>query len=679
MPDILLGEGKEGRVYRKGDEVVKVFHGGVISDDAGRRLVDLVAGFGDPFPDGVTMGKEGGAWVVRYPWFESEPVNGVSKKELVEYLVKAGGLRVIADNFKLSNLRRRAGRLVYIDVGRHIRAFNRSTFRDVCAKAFALFQGMSEEQLVSEFDGLRQSGGVERIPGFASFYTEVVGRVASSFWAACPRPTAAAVGGDVTLLIKCCAMDSAYLERQVGHIVHRLSYPRGFKEIVLSIDPKVGSFLRQHSSGDLESLRIAARRLLVQGVIDRVVESRGGVDEIVAVNLRWFGVPSAQTHTASGIPVYPQIWAFEQIGTRYVLQADCDVLICRDDFTHDYLSEMLAAHAEDGVMGIGFNIPQRPSSSARAYAAPVGEFKPEVRLGLFDLMRLRAALPLPNRLSGAHLEYGWYQALHRALSLNGWRCLRGGDPRTTYIHPLNTAKRLPGFLDRVRRCVESGRVPDAQHGKWDLVENPGDWTASLPRHKLFVALAATHSDSSKVTRCASSIAGQDNQDFGVVVIDDATAPAGVAELIALLNIYGVQAQVIPSLDGLVELHDNAPHVLLLASDEALMSPSAIAQLKMLVDESNAGQAGCLCDSAGLRKSPRFGLAAMYVGEVAERQCLSPRCFVASSGVVVLPDVRGRYPSCVTLDVFAETPAHGGNRRPPVMAGFVVWNERGCGR
>lgn len=119
--DELLGEGKEGAVYRQGHEVVKFFKPGVFSDETGARLIELVKAFRPPFPDGVCFGKEGAIWVARYPWFDSEQVDALDLDEVKEYLIAAGKLRVIADNFKMSNLRRQSGKLVYVDVGRHIR------------------------------------------------------------------------------------------------------------------------------------------------------------------------------------------------------------------------------------------------------------------------------------------------------------------------------------------------------------------------------------------------------------------------------------------------------------------------------------------------------------------------------------------------------------------------------
>ncbi len=678
MADRLLGEGKEGKVYRRGDEVVKVFHEGLLDQATATKLADLSAAFRDPFPSGVRIGKEDGRWIVRYPWFESEPVVSLSEEEVRAYLIKAGRLKVIADNFKLSNLRRRDGQLVYIDVGRHIRPLNRSTFRDVCAKAYALLRGLGEDRLVSDFGGIREAGGVQDMPGFSDFYQGIVLRIAETFWQDCPRPAPADSSEDVTLLIKCCAMDSAYLERQVGHLVYRLSAPRRFKEVMLSIDAKVGTFLRQHSKGDLAAVRASARRLVEQGVVDRVVEAPTGKDQVADLNARWFGVSCAETHNSSGVPVYPQLWAFEQVGTRYVLQADCDVLICRHDHSHDYLAEMVSAHGEPGVMGVGFNIPHPLSSSFKAYAAPAGEYKPEVRLGLFDLSRLMGSLPWPNQLAGSHLRYGWYHSLHQAMKRNGWKCLRGGDPRTSFIHPLNSAKQQSQFLDNVRRRVESGLIPVVQHGKWDLVEDLLPWSAPFDDQEFTVALSASSCDRTSLLRCVASLAGQDDRDFGIVVLECVSAPARTAEIVALLNAYGLRASVVSGLSELNRRPMPSSFVLRLGTDEALMSAGAITQLRFAAKESQMAPGACFCDSEPLRRSAHFGLGKMYEGEVAEHQCHNPRCSVAETKNLERSATDCRRPSCVALDAFAEVPALGGNRRPSVMAGFVIWTEPGGG-
>lgn len=674
MIEVLLGEGREGCVYRRGDEVVKVFKEGVMSDLAAQALGDMLTKFGDPFPEKVRLEKESGRWVVRYPFFESEPIREVTKAEVVDYLIRAARLEVIADNFKPANIRRRQGSLVYIDIGKHIRPFNRSTFRDVCAKAFLVLGGADEDWLVTEYAKLRESGGVERLPGFSSFYQEVVSGVAADYWARCPALRSPRPASDVTLLLKCCAMDASYLERQVGHIVHRLSTPTPFAEVVLAVDTRESAFLRQHAVGSLRSVRRSALRLIDQAVISRVIEAPDDPGIIAEVNDRWFGLGCIGSHTASGIPVYPQLWAFEQVRTRYVLQADCDVLIHRQDFEHDYLSEMLAAHAPAEVMGVGFNIPQPQPSAFKEYGAPGGEYKPEVRLGLFDVPRLRSSTPWANEMAGESLRYGWYQSLHRSMRLAGWRCLRGGDPRTTYVHPLNSAKQKEGFLGAVRRNIESGFMPSAQLGKWDVVEDARSWTGHVPDKGIWVILESTGAQRSQAGRCVMSLAGQTDSDFAVLVLEDKDMPARTAEIAALVAAAGLKLHVVPGLEGLGGVISAGALGIRLRTDEALMSATAVAELRLLSRQRGSAPGGCYCDSAELRRSTKFGLGGMYDKHVGKMACGSPRCLRFDMGVSPEDTKQATHPSCVTLDVFSEIPPAMGNVRPPVMAGFIVWKD-----
>ena len=674
MDEILLGEGNEGRVYRRGNEVVKIFKIGLISDEVGFRLAELAQSFRCPFPEDVCVQKVDGEWIVRYPWFQSEPVYELTENDVIDYLVKVGGMDVIADNFKFTNLRRRQGMLIYIDIGVHIKPFNRSIFRDVCAKAFLLLNGLDEDRLLSEFSDLRQSGGVSQIPGFTQFYERIVSRVAEDYWQRCPQ-LANDTAEDVTLLIKCCAMDFDYLERQVSHIVNRLSIPRRFKEVVLSIDIREKGFLRQHAAGDISAILESSRKLVACGIVNRVIVAPDSKTEIHNINMRWFGAACNESHTESGIPVYSQLWAFEQIKTTYVLQADCDVLIYREDFTHDFLSEMIKAHEVIGVMGVGFNIP-KSSQEISPYFAPIGGYKPEVRLGLFNLERWMQSLPWPNIVENGYLRYAWYQALHEALGQNGWRCLRGGDPRTVYIHPLNSAKKFHGLLDNVRRCVESGKIPTLQRDKWDLVEVESSWCITPDCYEIFVVIQPVQTSRQINERCVRSLAGQIDRDFGAVVIDDASLPLQSAELVTLLGCYSLSPLIVPSLREFLALSQGRFLIIHINSDEALMSDNAIVQLKQAFGERGLSVGTCFCDSDGLRSSKRFGLGQIYGGETFKSVCIHPRCHDSCKFIDENCQSFSKHPRCTTFDSFTEIPLPGSNIKPEVIAGFVVWNGMG---
>jgi hypothetical protein len=224
-----------------------------------------------------------------------------------------------------------------------------------------------------------------------------------------------------------------------------------------------------------------------------------------------------QPHTTAGAPLFAQLWAFERVQTRHVLQCDADVLVGRWDLGHDYLRDMLQAATPADVLGEGFNIAQ-PVEGFLPYTAGRGQHVPEIRLGLLDLQRLRAMLPLPNPVSEGRFELMWHRAIARQLDEAGLRCLRGSDSRTFYMHPRNEDKpRID--LALVRDLVAQGRVPREQLGQWDLVA-PAPWQHPERAEPLVFLLKGRDTGRARLERCLASLARQGDQRFGVIVIDD---------------------------------------------------------------------------------------------------------------------------------------------------------------
>ena len=681
MNSVFLGEGREGVVYRHGKDVVKIYHDSVINDEEGARLTKLLKKSCKTFPSNLKFEKENGKWVLRYLWFDSEPVTKFSKEELVDYLISVGNSDIIADNFKYSNLRRKDGRLINIDIGKHVKPFNRSTFRDICGKAFALLNGMTESELISNFENFRKNGSVSEMQGFDEFYREVVLGVAESFWDKCPSPNIPEIAFNVTLLIKCCAMDYAYIEVQVRHIVRQLSLPRRFNEIILLIDSRKNNFLRQHTSGNIDSVRRSANQLLYEGVINRIIDPDLNPNEIKKLNKRWFDVSCEETHTQAGIPVYSQLFAFEQVSTPLVLQADCDVLICRHDHSHDYLFDMESAHVPKDILGVGFNIPHAIGDEFKVYDAAPGEFKPEVRLGLFNLRRLFATLPWPNRVADNYLESSWYQSLHSYMRQNDLRCLRGGDPRSFYIHPLNSAKKTTIFLSFVRNLVESGQIPPNQLYKWDLIEDELVWKQFSFRNRLIFLIYPNHKNLFQLERCVKSFAGQNDKNFIIFVVENLSYKSTARELVDCLNKYGLKYLTINKhtseiFSGKNKGYDYSHNFIFKhKSDEALMSADAVSQIKEFASLITNNSASCACDEGDFLCS-RFNHRSLYGGEFKKIICDRPRCLKNNDSITIFNEL-SEYDSqftCATFDLYSEVPLKGGNIRYPVMAGFVLWKE-----
>jgi glycosyltransferase involved in cell wall biosynthesis len=598
-PGVVLGAGREGIVRRIGDWVEKRFYPGRISDEHVAWLRGALRGVWPHLPE-PSWEKEGASWCLRYPWVETGPVSSVGPEAAGDFLRACLGAGLVCANIKRSNFRQRHdGGLMFIDLGPGVIPLNVDYFLDSAARLYATtVLGWDDDELRRRNQGSDTQETLASIPGFGNFYREMVSSYARRQWskAVLPsEPEPAVICDDATLLIKACAMDAAALRDQVRHIVSQLERPRRFRERMLLLDPHRGPFLRQHCPGDFDLLTAEASRLREEGTIDRILTAPEDTETVSAVHERWFGLPCTETHSIRGIPVAPQLWGFEQVGTRFVLQCDVDVLVGRRDLAHDYLGEMLRALEREDVVGIGFNIPHAPDSVAKPYEAPLGQFVPEVRCGLLDLERIRRQLPLPNDLEGGRLTLTWYRSLQAHQERRGLRTLRGGDPRTFYVHPPNEWKRDPALLSRIRDLVAQGRVPAVQFDQWDLVGTEGDWRYPSRREDIVFLAKGRDTPRERVRRCFQSLAIQDDQDFGVVVVDDASTvqdPSLLPHLLGplaqrttlirretrrgrLANMRFVIGEVCTSPDSLVVILD---------LDDALMDPSVVRRLRGAMQE-----------------------------------------------------------------------------------------------
>lgn len=521
----ILGVGQEGIVWREGERVCKRFYPWALTPQQMLDLQALLPGAGGGLlPEDVAWAVDGdGSVRCHYAWFKSSPLGAtVPRAAVVAFLRRLLRHALVTSNVKRANLRLRpGGELVHIDLGKDIVPFTVSRFQDAAARLYAIgCLGLSDHEMARRQTLEHPHEALARLVGFADFYRELV----EGLFPHCrldlvrPGPEAARPAAPVTLLVKACAQDAATLADQVRHIVTQLSFPVRFESVVLAIDPHPGPFLRQYCAGNLPAVLGIAEQLRREGTVDEVWLAPTDPSSVSAVHGRWFGNPGVvHTHTTSSAPLFPQIWAFEQVTTRHVLQCDADVLIGRQDFGHDFLGDMLRAAEGADVLGVGFNIAQ-PVEGFLPYTAGRGQHTPEIRLGLLDLQRVRAMLPLPNPVREGRFELMWHRAIARQLDQAGLRCLRGGDSRSFYVHPRNEDK-LHLDLALVRDLVAQGRVPREQLGQWDLAaavpwEHPGR------DEPLVFLLKGRGTGRAKLARCLESLARQADQRFGLIVIDD---------------------------------------------------------------------------------------------------------------------------------------------------------------
>lgn len=599
LPGRILGLGQEAIVREHDARVFKHFYRGILDAE----VVEWLRSVGETTAIPATQfffDETNQAWTGIYGYEETEAFADPNPSAVREFLSECLRLGVVCTNIKRSNFRvRRSGQLVYIDVGNTIIPMDVSYLRDAAARLYAIgVLGWSDAELLRRKSDLTRPEIWERLPGFADFYGQVVGNRIRAMWASEPTQPLSPLSGrhpDVTLLIKACAMDARHAWGQITHIVDQLCAPVGFAERVLLVDTYAGPFLREHDVGDLGGLLDIAEQLVKKGFLDRILLAPSDDATLRQINRLWFGVDCAHSHSHDDVPVTPQVWGFDQMSTRFVLQCDLDVLIGRRRRSHDYLAEMLRACEPNNVVCVAFNIPQPESQGFRPYGAPPGEYKPEVRLGLLDLNRLQELRPLPAKVEGGRLMTTWYRSLHVRQKELGLCTVRGGDPDTFYLHPPNARKGDWDALGRIRDLVAQGFVPEGQVGRWDLEVPDDEWRYPVRNEAVVVLARGRNTPVEKVRRFVTSLAMQDDQSFGVVVIDDASDNVAPSFHVEALSPLGARVTLVrrPRRMGYMPNNlfaistlcgDPSTLIVIVDLDDALADPTAIRELKMRRDQ-----------------------------------------------------------------------------------------------
>ena len=329
-------------------------------------------------------------------------------------------------------------------------------------------------------------------------------------------------GPRVSLLIKTCLMEWRTIERQVKHLVGQLETPMQFAEKLVVVDPSDGPFARQYDRADPEAHREAMARLLEDGVIDRVVQVPGDPEVIRATYRKWFGVESAESHSANGQQLFATLFGFDSCSGDYVLQVDSDLLIVRNDPDHDYLGEMVEVFRLDPkTLFVPLSI-CRPDQVPYTHEGPHGDWRVEVRGCLFERDRLQSALPVSNQLEQGQFALAWHRAFDRFIASTDYHSYRGGDPRTAFIHVPNERKTDPDEWLNIMGSVERGHIPAAQFGNVELTGPSSDW-AGPKRYEPFVfVICGRNVEPARFKRCFESLVAQESVAWGAVVVDDAS-------------------------------------------------------------------------------------------------------------------------------------------------------------
>jgi len=338
----------------------------------------------------------------------------------------------------------------------------------------------------------------------------------------------------VSLIVKACLQDYETIYAMVKHIVKQLSAPDTFLEKIVAIDIKERDFTREYTNkGTLKDLIHQVNRLIEEQIVDKYVILP--TEEITDINNRWFGIKANATHCTqktnipfpidSGVPVTPQLYAFEQAKGKYIFQMDSDVMIARKDLSHSYLEDMVSEmEKNEKVVSVGFNICQNFDIDYKPYFGfKDGGFVPEVRMGLFHKERFLSMRPFPNKLDTSNnWTLSWYRAMEQRQKETGYCSIRGGDSRSFFVHPQNYRKTNADVWTTILDRVESGYIPYCQQLEFDCAGSYYDWTIPKREEKLVILCCLRNVEYVRFLKMFCSVVSQTYQDWGMIIVDDAS-------------------------------------------------------------------------------------------------------------------------------------------------------------
>ena len=327
----------------------------------------------------------------------------------------------------------------------------------------------------------------------------------------------------VSLVIKACVQDAQIVYEEVKHIVRQLSYPNFFDEKILTLDVRKSDFLREYNANNTwENLIEQSQKLVDDLIIDKYIFPTE--KDFQNINQKWFGLETNVTHTIKKVPVTTQLFAIEKTKNDFVLQLDCDVMIGRLSIDHSFLDDMIyEIEKNENVLSVGFNIYKGKETSFTPYFNfDNGGFVPEVRFCLLKKSRIETVLPLKNEIVENNFKFSWYRALEQRQKETNTCSIRGGESRSFFIHPQNFKKTDKDVWFTTLDRVEQLKISENQINEFDLAGSYYDWTIPKRNEKLVVISCFRNIPLSRFLRFWYSLTSQTSQDWGLVLIDDAS-------------------------------------------------------------------------------------------------------------------------------------------------------------
>ena len=329
---------------------------------------------------------------------------------------------------------------------------------------------------------------------------------------------------DCSLLIKTNPMEANLIYESVRHIVTQLEKNSIFAERLLVADVSITDRARRYAPDDEKKLECEIQRLLCDGYIDRFIK----VDASKDAHLygKYFGLVAAGAHSVNGQGILATLKGFDECRTRYVFQADSDILFFNDGT--ESIGQALNNLKLKNAVTLSLSI-CKENVSALCVGGRV-----EVRNCFLDLDKIQKLLPLPNEVAEGKIKAAWHRSLDA--KIKDYESIRLNSNHLFFIHPENDLKQRLNDLSVVRRAVENSFVPSSQVGSVNLKMDRLDWY-SKTNSALVVFSRGRNTAPEKLLRLLDSLEHQQAVDFQLVYFDDASDREESSEYIRTISAY----------------------------------------------------------------------------------------------------------------------------------------------
>jgi len=293
-----------------------------------------------------------------------------------------------------------------------------------------------------------------------------------------------------TLSILACRFDVPYLELTIPHLVRACNYR--FVERLLNIDVGAGTAKRgvATTNPDIDALRECGWRLVVAGVIDRVIEFDDSLKRNTALSRKHFGKRLPFARDCRGVPLWGWINALEACRTEYLVHFDCDMLLHQRS-GHSWIADGIQLSERRPDVMFVLPLPGPPAADGRLFQKKGDNYQHDAegfyrfksftsRKFLVKRSRFEKLLPLRplyiswkrrllQAVTGRNSLRNWETMVSRRLAASSFIRADLDSPCAWTLHSHDHGPHFVAALPSIIQHVERGDFPTAQAGRYDLL------------------------------------------------------------------------------------------------------------------------------------------------------------------------------------------------------------------